>query len=294
MKKIFQKLLLPKFRFVFLCVMITVASLIYIFTNKYDNEWFAYPVFLFSAYTLTILCAGTVNTIKHGMPEVKLYFDRVPLLKRYITDLSFRFNISIYCSFATNALYAVLKCGYGIYYKSVWFVTLGVYYISLAFIRLSLLKYARKRKYGTDKKTEWKRYRLCGILLLFTSIALSGEVILMICRGNGFQYVGLLIYAAAAYTFYNIVFAIVNVIKYKKYESPVMWAAKAINLAVALVSILSLETAMLSQFNDKSNTAFRNMMTGCTASCVCMIVLIMAIYMIAGSTKRIKKTEGKK
>ena len=39
---------------------------------------------------------------------------------------------------------------------------------------------------------------------------------------------------------------------YRKYHSPVISAARKVSLAAALVSMLSLETAMLSQFDTES------------------------------------------
>ena len=50
--------------------------------------------------------------------------------------------------------------------------------------------------------------------------------------------------------------AVVNLVRDRKSGSPVMAAARGVNLAAALVSMLSLETAMLTQFNDGSKGAF--------------------------------------
>ena len=66
-----------------------------------------------------------------------------------------------------------------------------------------------------------------------------------------------------------------------------MSAAKAINLTAALVSMLSLETAMLAQFGG-DDVMFRQIMTSATGAGVCVIVLGMAVYMIVKSTKALK------
>ena len=62
---------------------------------------------------------------------------------------------------------------------------------------------------------------------------------------------------------------------YRKYHSPVISAARKVSLAAALVSMLSLETAMLSQFDTES--------TG-----ICAIIVGMGIFMIIHSTRRLK------
>ena len=81
-----------------------------------------------------------------------------------------------------------------------------------------------------------------------------------------------------------------DVIKFRKYKSPVMSAAKAIKLAAALVSMLSLETAMLTQFgSDENPETFRQIMTGTTGGAVCIIVLAMAVFMIVRSTRQLRE-----
>lgn len=180
----------------------------------------------------------------------------------------------------------------GILYRSVWFVTLAVYYILLAVMRASLLHYVRKG--GKNKASEWLRYRLCGIILLFMNIALAGIVILVVHQNSGFEYPGMLIYVMAMYAFYAAITAVWNVVKFRKYGSPVMSAAKAINLTAALVSMLSLETAMLTQFGTANDPKFRQIMTASTGAGISMIVLGMAIFMIVRSTKQMKNFKREK
>lgn len=68
-----------------------------------------------------------------------------------------------------------------------------------------------------------------------------------------------------------------------------MSAAKALHLAAALVSMLALETVMLSQFGEENSASFRKIMTGCTGAGVCMIILSIAFYMIFRATKELNR-----
>ena len=77
--------------------------------------------------------------------------------------------------------------------------------------------------------------------------------------------------------------------RYRKYQSPAMSAAKAINLAAALVSMLSLETAMLAQFGG--GETFRQLMTASTGGSVCVIVVGMGVYMAVHASKQLKKRQ---
>ena len=87
--------------------------------------------------------------------------------------------------------------------------------------------------------------------------------------------------AMAAYTFTTFTMAIINMVKYRKYHSPILSAVEEISFASALVSMLSLETAMLAAFGDTTDSEFSRIMTASTGACVCSIILIMAICMIA-------------
>lgn len=137
---------------------------------------------------------------------------------------------------------------------------------------------------------ELRRYRACGVSLLVMNQALAGIVIFMVHQNKGFEYSGFLIYGMAVYAFYSVITAVINLIKFRKHGSPVLSAAKVINLVSAMVSILSLETAMLAQFGG-DDEKFRAVMTGATGGGVCTIVIGMAIYMIVKSSKNLKKTE---
>lgn len=127
--------------------------------------------------------------------------------------------------------------------------------------------------------------------MLGINLAFVGIAILAVTKSLGFEYPGLLIYAMAAYTFYAIISAVINVVKYRQYGSPVMSAAKVINLTTAMVSMFSLETAMLTQFAQEGQESFRRLMTSLTGGCVSVILVSMACYMIIRGGREIRKEE---
>lgn len=294
-KRILHKILFPGLAIVLLCTAVTIALLVYTFVFNHEDSPIACPAYAFSAYTLTIACIWTAKEAGETKKRLEKAVRSVPLLDRYLTDAAFKVHVSLYLSLGINILYAAIKMASGIYYHSIWFGTLSAYYMLLALMRFLLLRKTEWETFGKDLISEWKKYRLCGYLLLAMNIALSGVVILVIFRQEGFQYAGYLIYVMALYAFYTIIAAAWKVIKYRKFNSPVMSAAKAINLAAALVSMLSLETAMLEQFNDVENPErFRRVMTGATGAGVCLLVLAMAVSMILRSTRKLALISNKK
>ena len=290
-KKIFRKVFfLPPVP----TLLISVPSyglIIYVLAYENVEPVIAYLSYSLSAYALIITITGItgiVRLVRRGIdkhPFVRKVMG-IPLISRYLQEDMFRAETSLYQGFLINLLYAGIKMFSGILYRSVWFVTLAVYYILLAAMRASLLQYVRRT--GKNKVSEWKRYRLCGIILLFMNIALAGIVILVVHQNSGFEYPGVLIYVMAMYAFYATITAVRNVVKFRRYGSPVMSAAKVINLTAALVSMLSLETAMLTQFGAADDPMFRKIMTASTGAGISMLVLGMAIFMIVWSTKQMK------
>ena len=292
-KRYLKRWLFPGRWVVFLCTAAAAGGLIYVMENGEETPA-AYPIYAFSFYALVILCALLWKDFRHPKQVAETVLDRIPLLRRYVTDVSFGMHLSLYLSLALNFCYAAMKLGFGIFYHSTWFVTLAVYYLLLAVIRLRLAHYAVRHEFGSDLPAEWRQYRFCGGALLLLNLALGCIVTLVVRRNESFRYAGYLIYIMAMYAFYCISMAVRNVVRYRKFHSPLMSAAKALHLATALVSMLALETAMLEQFGSGETPQFRTVMTGCTGGAVCLLVLGMAIYMIASSNREIRKLEKEK
>lgn len=289
-KRFCVRLLFPGGGAVLASVPVSAALLGYTFLANAKDSPLAYAAYAVSAYSLAIVCAYIIKAPK---PDVKAALHRSPCAHRYLTDVSFRTSVSLYLSLGINLAFAAMKLFLGVRCRSVWFGTLAVYYSLLAVMRFLLLQHLNRIGIGKDYASELRQYRACGIMLLLMNVALLGVVILAVTENEGFRYDGYLIYAAAAYAFYNIISAVRDLIRYRQLHNPVLSAAKAVKLAAALVSMLALETAMLAQFGQESGAPFRLVMTGLTGSGVCLLVLAMAVAMVAQSTGRLKKLNGR-
>ena len=279
-KRILQRLLFPAWWIVLVSVPLAAAGLIFVFAPANRGHWLTYPAYAFSAYALTIVCARIVKNAGHARQDVNAAIDRVPVIRRYFSDREFQVRVSLCRSLAINLGYVVWNLFCGIRYRSVWFGTLAVYHLILTLMRFSLLRYARHHAFGDDLHTEWRRYRFCGAVLLVMNLALTGVVIMVVQDGNGFSYPGYLIYIMAIYAFYKIITAGKEMLQFRHTKSPVISAAKTVNLAAALVSMLTLETAMLAAFGQNDSARFREIMSGATGGAVCMLILLLAIRML--------------
>ena len=138
--------------------------------------------------------------------------------------------------------------------------------------------------------SELKKYRSCGIIFLFMNLAVAVMIFFMLYWNRTFVHHEIVTISMAAYTFTSFSFAIVNIIRYRKYNSPVYSASKAISLASACVSMLTLEATMLTTFGDGTMDAFtRKLMLALSGGAISVFIVGMAIYMIVQGTLKIKK-----
>ena len=155
-------------------------------------------------------------------------------------------------------------------------------------MRLTLVRYTRGHSPGQQLETEWKKYRLCGVLLLLMTSVLTVFSLYFILRIRAFRHHEITTISMAVYTFASLILAIINAVRYRKYGSPAYSAAKAISLVSAVVSILTLENAMLITFGQDSSELFRQIMLGATGAAVVCAVQGIAIYMIRNAVKNLK------
>lgn len=213
---------------------------------------------------------------------------RHTLGKRFLKEELFRAELSVYISLVINSLYGIFLLVSGIIYHSFWFGALAVYHMLLAVIRFLLLRPDRYSANQRDYKTELLRYRHCGVVLLLMTPVFASILIIVLHKNSHAEYAGFLIYLAAIYTFYKIVIAVKNVVKFRKCGSPVLSAAKIISLIAAMISVLTLKTAIISRFGSMEDPVFYQGMIGTVGGAVCVFVLITAVLMIVRGNKQLK------
>ena len=286
LKRLIRVLLYPHPAVIIMLLPISVSLLVYSFVFTDGMNAVSYISYGTSAYALTVVCFRAPMLIAF----VKSFKDNNRFVRRYFEDAPLRVKISLYNSLIFNTAYAIFQLGLGFYHGSVWFYSLAAYYVTLAVMRFFLLKDVKSFEFGKDRLGELKRQRFCGIALLLMNFALALIVFYISYWGRGFIHHEITTIAMAAHTFGSMYFAIEKLIKYRRYNSPLLSASKAIGLASASVSMLTLETAMLGAFGDESVESFRWVITGLTGGAVCIFILIMAVYMIVKASKEINVT----
>ena len=289
-KKLGKALLFPHIAIMILLVPIAtvllVGSMVFIGTESP----IAIVSYVIAAYTLTVWCFKIPYLIKF----FKTFKNENRYARRWQDDTRLRVNVSLFGSLSWNALYGIFQIWLGFYHHTFWFYSLGAYYICLGAMRFFLVRHTRKFAPGERMQTELKKYRACGIVFLVMNLALALIIFFMVYWNRTFEHHMITAIAMAAYTFTALTTAIINVIKYRKYNSPVYSASKVISLAAALVSMLTLESTMLTTFGDGTMTVVaQKWMLGATGGAISVLIVATAIYMIVVGTKKLKelKTE---
>ncbi len=253
----------------------------------------AYLSYGLSAYALIITSTYVYRIIQYiRTNDIRTELDsrlKSEMAHRLLEDKTYRTKITLYVGVWINFAYISIKLYYGITLQSFWFVGLAIYYLLLTWMKGVLLQFLRKNEaVGMNRLLELRKMRRCGTMLVYTHIALAAIVFLMVFYNRSMDYPGLLIYVMAAYSFYSMGMAIYNLIKYRKSESPVMISLKILGFCTAMVSILSLETAMIDTFGTDTGEDFRFIMVSLTGAAVCILVLLLAMYMINYVKKEIQ------
>ena len=288
LKKIGRKLLFPPVWLMVLLTVLSAAALAAVFVKMLEDTVFAYGVYVLSFYTLSVDCLFCAVVLPKQYKLLREKAHDHPLIHRYLTDRAFRTKVSLYLALGINLLYVGINLLSWHWNQSWWFVVLAVYYCVMAVMRFLLVRYVRKNAIGSSITQEWKRARVCAYILLLVNLSLSGAVLMILYRGRGYEYPGIMIYVMALYTFYSTIHSIVDIVKYRNAGSPVMSAAKIVSLSAALVSMLNLETAMFAQFGADMAMEDQRLMiilTGAGVS-VCVVALSLLLIVKAGKALR--------
>lgn len=280
-------------------VIFTVVALCYIFIYGDNTSVMAAVAYAISAYTLGTVCVATPKMyrgIRTKLDNSKAvnYVLNLDVTQKYRNDKIYRGKMVLYQGMFTNLAFAVFKLIVSWLYRSVWFGAVGFYYVALTILRYMMVKYMKRADIqgalGQEQKKsliEYRGFRLCGWLLIVCNVALGGMTFMMVMQGYGYSYPGYIIFVSAGYAFYSLTMSIINMVRYRKLNNPILTGAKTVNFAGALVSMLTMQTAMLSQFGE-GDAAFSSLMNGLTGGGIYIIILTFAVLIIVNANRNLK------
>jgi hypothetical protein len=264
-----------------------------------DSEGSSFSIVAYALFGVAGLSlAYSVYLIIPLLPKLKRKI--VKLLEKHeftyllLRNFGFRTIIFSIISFIMSILFGAFNAYMGIAGRSIWYGALSAFYISLAFLRGAVLVYHKNRigqreRRQKDHYVKAKVYRNSGIVTLILNVALSVAIGQMIFSNAHFVYLGWSVFAYATYAFYKITMSIITFVKAHRQADLTVRAIRNINLIDALVSILALQTALLTMFSQgEINVSLMNTVTGIAVS---ILSLSIGIYMIVSANKKIKELQ---
>lgn len=283
-----------------------VAAAVYAAATDAFPELVNVTLYALAAFGFVCTCTLWVKAILFFVKAVWLPFTKNnQVASTLLADTRLRTVLITVPGMGLNFIYALFNGVIGFMGHSAWYGSLAAYYILLCLMRFLAVSYGGKiyrsrvpwkKNYTAIKNAEWtqdsqeirswKVYKSCGVMFSFMSVALGGAVILLVTGEGGKSYPGLMIYTVATYTFYKMVMAVRNRIKAGKEKSTLLVTLRNISYADALVSMLSLQTALFAAFGQDSGDLVPTM-NALTGAGVCLMILAMGLYMIHKSRSRI-------
>ena len=275
-----KKWIFPHTFIVFLLFNITVAGLIVIFMHKWEQHLLAILFYIVAFYTLIIVCVripGIVKWVKELLHSNK-YTDM------YLTDKDLRMRVKMYRGLLINFVFAMFKVIMGFIYNSGWLFAMAGYNVILSLMRFIVIFRSQKKGITEfeDRKRGLQSYRVCGWLMMVLNIAVSVIMFMVIVQKQTIEYHMIVTIGLAAFTFYSFTMAIINMVKFRDRKNPVYAAIKRIDMVKAIVSIFTLQVAMLTTFAGQGaemNTGLMNTLTGIA---VTVAINTIGAMMLAG------------
>ncbi len=180
--------------------------------------------------------------------KTKEFFSKI------IRERPFRWFILAGVSLFLSLLFAVYNLAVGVIFGLVWNFSVSFYYAFLTAIKLIILSREKKwQKMPDDEKDKrrLKLFQLEGIFLFLIDVALLFPLALITIQKKPAVDLGMIpTIAVAAYTTYKIIIACVNYSRSKKSEILSLHGLKIISLKEAILSIITLQYAMVATFGN--------------------------------------------
>ena len=267
---------------------LAVAGLVWVFGFGNETSLLSYGCYVLAFYALVTACTSLVPKLirwSKARNEKKQ--------KKSASEKETDFRHSLYRSLVIKLIYAAVNLVIGAVNGSIWLQSMGLYYLVLAVVRAVLGLYEGRMERLTDPvrryRLGWNGFQICGILLLILHLTTTGVIFQIIRDGQSKAHGEILVIANAAYTFYQVVLAVIGVVRYQRNPSPIWGASRNIDLTEAWMSLFFLQASMLTQFGGGEQ--FRYLMNTLTGGAVCIMAVFGAIGMIVHGHKRKQQGE---
>ncbi len=193
-------------------------------------------------------------------------------ITKWKTDYDYKTVVSAAGSLAVTMAFALYNDFLGVYFSSVWYGTICVYYMVLAILRGLIVLFWRKG--GENVKT--KAYIAASVLMLLLNVSLIVPVSLMVMLQKPVSMTFIPAIAMASYTTYKVTMAAVNLKRRRKSADRLIRLLRTISFIDALVSILTLQNTLI-MVMAKGNLSDILPLTAISSGAIWAFILLLSV-----------------
>ncbi len=212
--------------------------------------------------------------------------------KNLTEDYSFRTMLFATVSLIINLGFVAFNIVFAVMFRSIWYSATATYYFLLSVLKGYVFYADKKAKKLAESNensyyiSQLKNYRNCGIFLFILEIAMTAVVTLTVMQNKPMESSDIMAITTAAYTFYKVIFAIINVVKARKHKNPQIQSIRNIGLADAAITLASLQMTLVATFSTAGDDmTVLNAITGFVA---CALTICIGVFMIVFATIKTK------
>lgn len=172
--------------------------------------------------------------------------------------------------------FTIFNGAVGVLYQSVWNISICIYYVLLAIVRRIIIRSQRKTgDKNQDKEIIKKTYVVTHIILIIIDMALVVPISLMVIGARNYTFGMIPEITMSAYTTYRMTMSIIHYLKSKINENHFIRVIRTINLQDTLVSVLTLQNALIIASGDEMASMMR--LTMWTSAGIWGIILFFTV-----------------
>ena len=206
---------------------------------------------------------------------------KISELKAKLKDKETRWYTAIAISFLLTILFALYNGFLGIYSHSIWNGSICFYYLFLVALRVIILVREKKTSKVEDSSIQSQKRRktfvAISIIMFVMNISLILPITLMVLSEKQVDMGLIPAISIAVYTTYKVTMAIINFVKYKRYQNLAYRQIRIINLVDAILTVLTLQNTLI-MVNDGGVHGDMLTLAAVTSFVATIIIVALPIY----------------
>ena len=286
-----QKNYLMKLGINILLILFGIAFVVYelAMTKSENFMTFTSVVYIVFSILAALLIAFTAVKARNFVLEGYRATHEPLVLEKTADEAKHDVKFGLYFGLALNVAFALMQLYFGLVNNVPWFYCFFFLYLLFAAIRLVLSIQIKKRRLGVNLMWEHHIQRLVAMIIMIINTIVSAITFYIAHQNRGFEYPYWLTIYMIGYNIWLLGMALFNLIKFRKYSSPILNSLTWVNLVFALITILILETCLFYTFGHGAYSEIRCIVTGMSGAIIITIIWIISFSMVIDSTSVIHK-----